>query len=88
MPYLNDIRVKGLKMRYNNKGVSRLLEVYRFILKYIQNLDKVLTDFKCANIIVVIIKMKLYIVGIKIVRFIYNISSQHLESEKVIKIVL
>jgi hypothetical protein len=75
MLYLDDIRVKGLKMRYNNKGVSRLLGVYRFILEHIQNLDKVLVDFKYIDIIVVVIKMKLYIIGIKMIDFVYNISS-------------
>jgi DNA-dependent RNA polymerase auxiliary subunit epsilon len=88
MPYLNNIRVKGPKTRYNNKEVSRLLGVYRFILEYIQNLDKVLADFERANTIVATTKIKLYIIGIKIVEFICNISERHLESEKVIKIIL
>jgi hypothetical protein len=88
MPYLDNIRVKDLKMRYNSEGVSRLLGVYRFILEHIQNLDKVLTDFKRTSVIIVATKMKLYIARMKMVSFVYNVSSQHLESEKVIKIIL
>jgi hypothetical protein len=75
MPYLDNIRVKGPKIRYNNKEVSRLLGVRRFILEHIQNLDKVLADFKRASTIIAITKMKLYIVGIKMIDFVYNINS-------------
>jgi hypothetical protein len=33
--YLNDVNIKGPKLRYNNKKVLNLSEVRKFIIKHI-----------------------------------------------------
>ena len=49
--FLDDIGVKELKTDYEKKKV--LLDIQQFILKHIQNIDKVLCDAEHAEITVV-----------------------------------
>ena len=44
MPFLNNIRVKGLYTNYNRE--EALPSIQRYILEYIQNLDKTLEQIK------------------------------------------
>ena len=47
MPFLNNVKVKGLLLKYRDKKV--MPKVWRFILKYLQNLNKVIADIKWAR---------------------------------------
>ena len=47
MPFINNITVKGLYTDY--KGDKALLGIQRYILEYIQNLDKTLKQIKRAR---------------------------------------
>ena len=47
MPFLNNINIKGLYINYNSKKV--LLGIRRYILEYIQNLNKILEQIKRAK---------------------------------------
>jgi hypothetical protein len=49
-PFLNDIRVKDLKTDYNRK--ESVFSIRRFILKYIINLNYILTDLERIGITV------------------------------------
>jgi hypothetical protein len=49
-PFLDDIGVKGLKTDYNREESAS--NIRRFILKYIINLDRTLTDLECTDITV------------------------------------
>ena len=44
MPFLNDVRVKGLYTNYNRE--EALPRIQRYILEHIQNLDKTLEQIK------------------------------------------
>jgi hypothetical protein len=46
-PFLDNIRVKGPRTRYNNTKTAP--GIRRFVLKYIQNLDKVLVAVELAG---------------------------------------
>jgi hypothetical protein len=47
MLFIDNIKVKGLYTDYNRK--LKLLRVYRFVFKYLQNLDKALKRIKRAK---------------------------------------
>ena len=47
MPFLNNIRVKGLYTNYNRE--EALPSIQRYILEHIQNLDKTLEQIKRAG---------------------------------------
>ena len=47
MPFLNNIRVKGLYTNYNKE--EALSSIQRYILEHIQNLDKTLEQIKRAG---------------------------------------
>jgi len=44
MPFINDIRVKGLYINYS--GELKLLGIRRFVFEHLQNLDKALDRIK------------------------------------------
>lgn len=44
MSFLDDVKMKGLLSKYENKKV--MLRVQRFVLKHLQNLSKVIADIK------------------------------------------
>ncbi len=45
--FLDDLRVKGPKTKYNSEEVTLGIWCY-ILLEHIQNLDEVLADFECA----------------------------------------
>jgi hypothetical protein len=49
-PFLNDIRVKNLKTDYSREKSA--FSIRRFVLKYIINLNRTLTDFERIGITV------------------------------------
>ncbi|KAF2206181.1 hypothetical protein CERZMDRAFT_53767, partial [Cercospora zeae-maydis SCOH1-5] len=70
-PFLDDIAIRRLKTKYSNKEVKPRLR--RFIVEYIKNLDKVLTNLER--------------VGLIIVGYVTNKYSRYLDAERVAKLV-
>ncbi|KAF2206115.1 hypothetical protein CERZMDRAFT_54673, partial [Cercospora zeae-maydis SCOH1-5] len=68
-PFLDNIAICGLKTKYSNKEVKPRL--CRFIVEYIKNLDKVLTNLE----------------RIKIVGYVTNKHSRHLDAERIAKLI-
>jgi hypothetical protein len=86
MPFLDDIEVKGPRSRYNDEEVLGFPDVRRFILKYIQSLDAVLTDLERARFIISVEKSVFYIAGLKIVKYVCDTDGRHPDYAKVLKI--
>ena len=82
--FLDDIEVKELKTDYEEK--KALLSIQQFILKHIQNIDKVLCDTKCAEITVIREKSQWLMTEVKIVEFICDHERCHLNQIKISKI--
>ena len=59
--------MKKQRSQYNNKEVSGLPGVRRFVIKYIQNLDLILVDLKRAKVTVSAEKLIFYITGLNII---------------------
>ena len=83
IPFINNIIVKGLYTNYNKE--EALLGIRRYILKYIQNLDKILKQIKRARA-TIRPKSQFYLNRINIIKFIYNLKEKELLVDKVIKI--
>jgi hypothetical protein len=86
MPFLDDIEIKKPRSRYNDEEVFGFPGVRRFILKYIQSLDAVLADLERAGFIISAEKSVFYIIGLKIVGYVYDINGRHSNFVKVLKI--
>ena len=82
--YIDNIPVKGLKIKYNNQEV--LSNIWQYIYKYLQILDQPLFSLEVADMIITPLKSQFYISVIKVVSFIYDFKGQHLEKAKIIKI--
>ncbi len=76
--------MKEPKTLYNNKEVESGIK--RYILKYIQSLNKILTNLERANYTISDAKSRFYIIYFKIVRYIYNIKGRRPDTAKIIKI--
>ena len=83
MPFLNNVRVKGLYTNYNKE--EALLSIYRYILEYIQNIDKTLERIKRVGGLIRA-KSQFYRNRLNIIRFVYNLKGRELSVDKVIKI--
>ena len=83
--FLNDIAVKKSQINYNDEKI--LLEVCCYILKFIQNLDKVLVNMKCAERCVSNEKSQFIMKRLKIIDFICELNECSLKTVKVLKIV-
>ncbi len=76
--------MKEPKTLYNNKEVESGIKHY--ILKYIQSLDKILTNLEKTNYTISGAKSRFYITNLKIIRYIYNIKNRRPDTTKIIKI--
>ena len=85
--YVNDVSIKGLKTRYENKEISELSEIQRFIMGHLQNINCILIDLKYAELTLVVLKLMFCFLKMKFIRFIYNENERHLNSKKIVKIV-
>ena len=85
--YVNDVNIKGLKTKYENKEISELSEIQRFIMKYLQNINYILINLKCAELTLIIFKLMFCFLRIKLIRFIYNENERYLNSKKIVKII-
>ena len=83
MPFIDNIKVKGLYTNYNKE--LKLLRIRRFVFKHLQNLNKALKQIKRAK---AFIKLKLQFCynNISIISFIYNFKGRSLTTTKVNKI--
>ena len=82
--FIDDIGVKGPKSRYNDEEV--IPGVRRFVLEHLQNLDRVLVNYKLAGTTVSGEKSQFGMSSIKIVGFICDSEGRRPETTKVIKI--
>ena len=83
MPFLDNIRVKGLYTTYSNK--EALPRVRRYVFKHIQDLDKTIDQIKRVGPYIRA-KLQFYYNRINIIRFIYKYNSRTPTTLKVIKI--
>jgi hypothetical protein len=83
MPFIDNIRVKGLYTDYSKK--LKLFKVCRFIFEHLQNLNKALNRIKRAK---ASIKPKLQFCynSISIISFVYSFRGRSLTTTKVSKI--
>ena len=82
--FLDDIRVKGPKTDY--EGVKALPGIWWFMLKHIQNIDKVLSDAECTGITVAEGKSQWLVAGVKVVEFVCDHEGCHSDQTKISKI--
>ena len=75
--YIDDIRIKEPKSRYNNKEISELSDVKRFIFKYFQNLDRVLAKLKRVSITISAKKSYFCSANIKIIDFVCDYKDRY-----------
>ena len=85
LPFLDNIIVKGLQIVYNRE--ESLLGVYRYILEYIIQLDRVLIDLEQARYIILGAKSYFYKDKIIVVSYHYNRKGRYPEELKVAKII-
>jgi hypothetical protein len=83
MPFIDNIRVKGLYTDYNRE--LKLLRVYRFIFEYLQNLNRALKRIKRAKASIKF-KSQFCYNNISIISFIYNFKGRSPIITKVNKI--
>jgi len=83
MPFIDDIRVKGLYINYNKE--LKLLRICRFVFKYLQNLNRALKQIKRAKASIKP-KSQFYYNSISIISFIYSFRGRSLTIAKVSKI--
>lgn len=57
LPFLDNVRIKGLKSIYNYKKL--VLGIKQYIIEHIQNLDKILADLEEADVIISEVKFQL-----------------------------
>jgi hypothetical protein len=83
MLFINNIKVKGLYTDYNRE--LKLLKVYRFIFKHLQNLNKALNRIKRAKAFIRP-KLQFYYNSISIISFVYGFRGRSPIIAKVSKI--
>lgn len=71
-------------MRFNNEKVAPRIK--RYLLKHIQNLDKVLADLEKIGTPITGGKSQFCRAGIKIVEYICDADGRHLHTSKILKI--
>ncbi len=82
--FLDDVGLKGPKTTYNNEELAS--EIRRYLVEYIQNLDKVLADLERAGVTIAGAKSQFFRAGIKIVGYICDANGRHLDTSKILKI--
>ena len=83
--YLNDVGVKGSKIKYDNEEMSS--EIRKYILKHLQNLNQVLTSIKLFDVKLNKEKFQFCQSEIVIVEYACNYDKRHSEAAKIVKIV-
>jgi hypothetical protein len=83
MPFIDDIRVKGLYINYNKE--LKLLKICRFIFKYLYNLNKSLKQIKSSKDFINL-KLQFCYNSISFISFIYSFRRRSFAITKVNKI--
>jgi len=83
MPFIDDIRVKGLYTNYSRE--LKLLRIRRFVFEHLQNLDKALKQIKRAKASIRP-KSQFCYNSISIVSFVYSFKGRSPTTTKVSKI--
>ena len=83
MPFIDDIRVKGLYINYNKE--LKLFRICQFVFEYLQNLDRALKQIKRAKASIKL-KSQFCYNSMSIISFVYNFKGRSLITTKVNKI--
>ena len=84
MLYLDNVCIKGLKSRYNNKKVK--LGIRQFVAKHLLNINKVLADIKKAEATILGYKSNFCYSSIIVVGYRIDKHSRYLDKKKINKI--
>ena len=87
LSYVDDVSIKGLKIKYENKEIFKLSEIQRFIMKYLQNIDYILMNLKYAELTLTASKLMFCFLRMKLIEFICDENERHSDSKKVVKII-
>ena len=82
---MNDITVKNDRNDYDNKKV--VSEIRIFVLRHIQNLNKMLIDIKRSKIVIFDKTSQFCMFDIKIIDFVCDEINRHSDNFKIIKII-
>jgi len=83
MPFIDDIRVKGLYINYSRE--LKLFRIRRFVFEHLQNLNKALKRIKRAKASIKP-KLQFYYNSISIISFVYSSKRRSPATAKVNKI--
>jgi len=83
MPFIDDIRVKGLYINYSRE--LKLLRIRRFVFEHLQNLNRALKQIKRAKAFIRP-KSQFCYNSISIIGFVYSFRGKSLITTKVSKI--
>jgi hypothetical protein len=83
--FLNDIRIKSSKTKYDNEKVAS--SIRRYNLEHIKSLDVILVDLEKASITISILKSHFCMIEFKVVNFICDADDKHFKTIKIIKII-
>ena len=87
LSYVDDVSIKGLKIKYENEEISELPEIQRFIMKHLQKIDCILMNLKCTELMLIAFKLMFCFLKMKLIEFIYNENERHSDSKKIAKII-
>ena len=82
--FLNNIRVKGLKTKYDRTKISPSL--YQYIFKHLINLEKTLWFLELVGAIITTEKSQFIMARLKIISWVCDYNSQHLDKVKIAKV--
>ena len=81
---MDDIGVKGPKTIYEGKEICS--NIRRYVLKYIQFLDRILINIELSDCIISETKLKFCVFKVKIVKYVCDIEERRPKTAKIIKI--
>ncbi len=82
--FIDDIEIKNLNMYYDEEKMHK--KVYQYILKTIQNLNKMFMNIECAERCILREKLQFIMKYIKIVNYIYKSEDRSSVISKILKI--
>ena len=82
--FLDNIRVKGPKTKYDRTEISPSL--HQYIFEHLINLEKTLWFLELTGTTITAEKSQFIMAGLKIVSWVYDYNSQHLDKVKITKI--
>ncbi len=63
-----------------------ILSIRKYVLEYIQWLNRILADLECAGYTISDVKSQFCMAGIRVVRYLCDIEDRHSDITKIIKI--